>query len=167
MSRTLSAAMRAALNGQETDEVPICLLTISHADLAEPLYLASAAVDRLSSDPLIYGVTSRGNEYLFLPFDYSLPDDKDDSPPRVALILDNIDRTLVTIVRSFSTPPDVLLEVVLASDPDFVEIAMPQLQLSNVSIGDQVITAELLADSLVNEPHPAGLYTPGAFPGIF
>ncbi|NLS03627.1 DUF1833 family protein [Rhizobium sp. P32RR-XVIII] len=167
MSRTVSPAFLNAINSQETDEVVICLLTVTHEDLAEPIFLSSDATTRISDSPLVYATVSRGNEYLFLPFEFTLPDDKSDSPPRIQLSIDNTDRSLVAMLRSFTTPASIKLEIVLASSLDDVEIEMPALQLSEVTIGEEQVTADLVADALINEPYPAGQFTPGAFPGLF
>lgn len=167
MSRDVSQGFLDAAFAQETGEVPICLLTVTHEDLEEPIYLSSDATTRLSEQPLIYGTDSRGQQYLYLPFEFTLPDDRGDSPPRVQLTMDNIDRSLVAVLRGFSTPASVMMEIVLASDLDTVEITMPSLQMSDVTIDDHKISATLVADALINEPHPAGQFTPGSFPGLF
>lgn len=167
MSRTVSASFLNAINSQETEEVVICLLTVTHEDLAEPIYLSSDPTMRISDSPLVYATVSRGNEYLFLPFEFTLPDDKSDSPPRVQLSIDNTDRSLVAMLRSFTTPASIKLEIVLASSLDDVEIELPALQLSEVTIGEDRVTADLVADALINEPSPSGQFTPGAFPGLF
>ena len=167
MSRNISTAFLEALNSQETDEVVICLLTITHDEIADTIYLSSDATTRLSDDPLVYATASRGNNYLYLPFTFTMPDDKSDTPPRVQLSFDNIERTLVTLLRSVSSPVNVKVELILASSPDVVEIEMPVMQLSDVSIDVDQIGATLVVDSLVNEPYPAGSFTPSNFPAIF
>lgn len=167
MARNLSPGLIAALYSQESDEVVICLLTVTHADIGDPIYLSSDATTRLSDDPLVYGTASRGQQYIYLPFEFTVPDDRNDSPPRVQLTMDNIDRSLVTLLRSFSTPASIVMEIVLASDLDAVEITMPALQMSDVTIDDHTISVTIVADALINEPHPAGQFTPGSFPGLF
>ncbi|EJB02878.1 protein of unknown function (DUF1833) [Rhizobium leguminosarum bv. trifolii WSM597] len=167
MSRDVTDRFREAVYAQETDEVPICLLTITHESMEEPIYISSDPSTRLSDDPLIYGTESRGEQYIFLPFEFTLPDDKSDSAPRVQLTMDNIDRTLVSMLRTFATPPSIKLEIILAADPDTVEITVPVLQMSDATFEDHTISITLVADSLINEPHPAGRFTPGAFPGLF
>ncbi|MBX4944644.1 DUF1833 family protein [Rhizobium binae] len=167
MSRDISSGFLNAIYSQETDEVPICLLTVTHESLGEPIYISSDPTTRLSDQPLVYGTESRGEQYIFLPFEFTLPDDRSDSPPRVELTMDNIDRSLVSILRTFMTPPSIKLEIILASDPDLVEITMPVLQMSDTTIEDHTISVNLIADALINEPHPAGQFTPGSFPGLF
>lgn len=110
---------------------------------------------------------SRSREYLFLPFEFTLPDDKSDSPPRVQLTMDNTERSLVALLRSISTPASIKLEIVLGSTPGAVEMELPAMQLANVIIGEEQVTADLVADALINEPYPAGQFTPGTFPGLF
>ena len=167
MSRDVSLRFKSAVFEQETDEVPICLLTVTHESLSEPIFISSDPTTRLSDDPLLYGTESRGEQFIFLPFEFTLADDRSDSAPRVALTMDSIDRSLVPILRSFATPPSVKLEIVLASDPDVVEITMPVLQMSDATIEEKYISTNVIADGLINEPHPAGQFTPGAFPGLF
>jgi hypothetical protein len=167
MPRQLSPSFISGAFAQETDEVLVCLLTITHEDLALPLYLSSDPTTRLSENPLAYGTSSRGNMHLFLPFEFTLPDDMSDSPPRVQLSMDNTDRQLVALLRSISTPASIKVEIVLASDPDFVELTLPAMQLGDVTIEEGRISANLVADNLINEPHPAGSFTPGSFPGLF
>jgi len=167
MARALSSGFLSALYEQESDEVVVCLLTVTHPDLETPIRLSSDPTARISDEPLIYATYSRADEYLYMPFDFTLPDDKSDSPPRVQLSLDNTERSLVAVLRSFSTPASITVELVLASDPDAVEIELPSLQLSDVTLEEGRIAATLVADPLINEPHPAGQFTPGTFPGLF
>lgn len=167
MSRTLSSAFTSAINGQETGEVVIALLTITHPDMSSPLYLSSDPTVRISDDPLLYATASRSNSYIFLPFTFTLPDDKSDSTPRVEIVFDNINRQMISLLRSISSPPSVLMEVVLASSPDLVEISLPSMILSDVTMSDTTISASLVTDHLINEPFPAGAFTPGYFPGLF
>ncbi|MET3611737.1 hypothetical protein ABID16_000042 [Rhizobium aquaticum] len=167
MSRNLSPRFLTAAFAQETDEVVICLLTITHPDLSAPIYLSSNPTERISDDPLIYATNSRGNQYLFLPFDFTMPDDQADSAPRVQLVIDNTEQQLVAMLRSISTPATIRVEIVLASAPDQVEIALPGLQLGNAKIGEKSVSIDLVADPLVNEPFPGGSFTAGAFPGLF
>lgn len=167
MSRTFSSVFQAALMAQETGEVVVALLTITHADLATPIRLSSDPTVRISTDPLLYATTSRGNDFTFLPFTFTLPEDKSGAPPRVELVFDNINRSMVALLRSVSTPVSVLLELVLASSPNIVELALPAMQMAEVQISEDTISVSLVIDHLINEPFPAGTFSPGAFPGLF
>ncbi len=165
--RDTSATFRAAAFAQETGEVLVCLLTVSHASMADPIRLSSDPTVRLSTEPLTYGTVSRGDAYLYLPFQFTLPQDRDDSAPRVEIVFDNVDNALVGIFRAINDPLDILVEVVLASAPDLVETALPRMRLSNISYSASAITAALVVDGLVTEPFPSGNFNPGRFPALF
>lgn len=165
--RATSTAFREAAFAQETGEVLVCLLTVTHATMAEPIRLSSDATERLSTDPLTYGTISRGNPYLFLPFEFTLPQDRDDAPPRVEIVFDNVDNSLVGIFRAINDPLDILVEVVMASAPDLVETSLPKMRLANISYSASQISAALIVDGLVTEPFPSGNFNPGRFPALF
>lgn len=165
--RTTSEAFRRAANAPETGEVLICLLTVSHNSMEEPIRLSSDPTVRLSSDPLSYGTESRGNQYLFLPFEFVLPQDTDDSPPRVEIVFSNVDSALVGILRAINEPLDILVEVVMASSADFVETSLPKMRLANISYSAVQISATLVVDGLVTEPFPSANFNPGRFPALF
>lgn len=167
MSRTVSLTMREAMNAQDTGEVLIVLMTITHPAYAEPLHISSDPTLRLSETPLQYGTISRGETYLFCPFSTSLPDDVDERAPTAKLMLENVSRSLVEIIRSISTPATATIELVLASSPDFVEIEYPEFEVKNASYNANVMTLELSIDALTDEPYPAGTFDPSSFPGLF
>lgn len=165
--RTLSDAFKKALFAQESDEVVICLLTVDHEELTTPFYFSSDNTSRISENPLMYATVSRGREYYFVPFDFILPEDKSDVPPKIMLTVENIDRQIVPLLRSFTTPPSILVEIVLKSAPSIVEMDFPEMQMANATIVDSNIQIELVCDALLTEPFPGGTFTPGAFPGLF
>lgn len=165
--RPLSLTMRQAANAEETGQVLAFLITIEHDDLADPIRISSDPTGLLSSSPLLYGTVSRGDTFNFLPLTLKLPDDADDAPPAMQLVLDNVGREAIPLLRSVSTPARVSVELVLASAPDDVEAAWPEFDLVNVSYDAGQITLQLTVNALVNEPFPAGTFTPGAFGGLF
>lgn len=168
MSRTVSLTMRSAMNAEQTGQVPVVLLTIVHPDLVDgPIRLSSDPTQRLSTDPLMYGTISRTNPYIFLPFSAILPDDKEESPPQARLVIDNVDREMISLLRSTSTPAQVTLEMVLASSPNVVEIMFPALDLVSADYDANSITISLAIDALMTEPYPVGSIDPRSFAGLF
>lgn len=164
--RTLSDAMRAAQNAQETGDVIAVLLTIDHDELDEPIRVSSDPTVRTSVDPLTYGTSSRGNTYLFLPFEIALPDDQDRAAPRAQIRIDNIGRELIELIRSTPTPPAVLIEVIRAAAPDVVEASFPDFLMSGVTYDAREVRAELTIDSLMQEPFPALHAVPSIAPAL-
>lgn len=164
---TISAAFKEELFAQESDDVAIMLLTVDDGVLPEPLRFSSDATTRLSVDPLSYGTISRGDIYLYLPFQFTFPQDRADVPPRVELVMDNIERTLIPVLESFIAPPRILVEVVAASDLHWVQKRLPGMLLSNVTYTADAITGTLIRNALDKEPFPGGRFTPAYFPGLF
>jgi hypothetical protein len=157
VSRSVSLTARQALYAQETGEVFLVLLTIDHADLASPIRVSSDAVDTLS----------RGDTYVAFPFRLSLPEDGDDRPPRARLAIDNVDRTIVQSLRQIGSAPRVLIEVVRGADPDSIEAAFPDFELTDAHYDALTVQGDLTLESFLREPYPAALFTPADFPGLF
>ena len=78
---TTSLNFREATNAQETGRVPIALITLSHADLADDILISTDPTQELSGlttdTEKVYGTTSDSKEYVFLPVRIKLPDDTD------------------------------------------------------------------------------------------
>ena len=165
--RLLSLNFRQALFAQESAEVPIFLLTITHETLATPIRLSTDPTTRLSDDPLQYGTTSRGETYLYAGVDVSIPDEQDKQAPRSKLTIANVTRDLVPLARSVSTPPSIKIEAVLASDLDTVEMTWPALDMSHLTYDASFLVFDLTMDALVTEPYPALTFSAAAFPGLY
>jgi hypothetical protein len=155
--RSLSSAAVRALTAQETGEAFLMLVTITHDDLAAPLYFANNTVD----------VTSRGHQFLGWPFEVALPDEREDALPTVQLRIDNVDRRIMEGIRGLLTAPTVLLEIVLASAPDIIEAGPFNFTLRGVEYDALVITGTLAPEDVLNEPAMQYSFTPDLFPGLF
>ncbi len=157
MARSVSQAVKQAVNAPETAETFIILLTIDHADLAQPIRVSSDAVDTVS----------RGDTFVAFPFDLSLPDDTDARLPRARLRIDNIDRQVVQAVRSITSAPSVLIEIVMASDPETVEVSFPDFQMREIGYDAVTVEGSLTLEEIEGEPYPARIFSPADFPGLF
>lgn len=165
--RTISLTMRRALAVQDSGEVAVVLLTISHPMLPAPIRVSSDPTQRLSLTPVQYGTVSRGQTYLFCPLSVSLPDDVGERAPAAQIQIENVSRDLIALARSTATRATVRLELVLASTPDTVEVPFPQFDLGSVSYTADAITLELAIDSMTNFKYPAGTFDPASFPALF
>lgn len=165
--RNVSLNFRQALFAQESGEVVIFLVTITHPSLGAPIYLSSDPTTRQSTDPLVYGTVSRSTTFLYADIEVSLPDEQDRAAPACKMIIPNVTRDLIPLARSVSTPPSALVELVLASAPDTVEMSWPQLQMTNLNYDALSLTFDLTMDALVTEPIPAGTFAPSYFPALF
>jgi hypothetical protein len=157
MSRSPSLTFRQAVNSQQTAEVFIMLIEISHTDMASTLRVSSDAVDTISN----------GNTYTNYPFELNLPNETADELPTTTLRIDNVDRVLINAFRSISTPPTVNIKVVLASDPDTVEVDFSGFDMVNTTYDALTITGNLQFKSYMMEPFPGERFNPNEFPALF
>ena len=157
IGRPVSVTLKEAVNDQDTEEVFIVLLTIEHPDMEDTLYFTLDAVNTIS----------RGNTYLALPFELTPPEESPDQPPVAKLVLDNVDRQIVYLLRSISSPLTVKFEVVLSSDPDMVEAVWEGFQLRNIKYDALTIQGDLTLENFLQEPYPSGVFCPAWFPGLF
>lgn len=154
---TLSSVARGAMFDEETDDGLLALLTIDHADLATPIRVVHDQVD----------VVSRGNTFTAFPFELILPTQEADSPPVARLTIDNVSREIAQTLRSVSSAPSVLIEVVRIKDTETLELSYPLLSLRNVRYDALKVTGDLVSEDLQLEPYPAHTFSPANFPGLF
>lgn len=158
MPRTLSNTARRALYAQETGEVFLLLLVISHPSLPAPIRVVNNSED----------VVSGGFTYQRFPFELALPPESDEAPPTVTLRIANADRQIVQAVRSLAGEAmTVDLSVILASSPDTIEAGPYRFTLRDVSYDAAIVEGTLRFEDVLNEPFPADSFTPARFPGLF
>ncbi len=160
MPRTLTAAFRRASRAAHSAACPILLVSIDHPSLeGTPIRLSSDGEHTLS----------RGATFVRLPFELTLPDDVEDRPPRARITVSNVSREIVRFVRDIppGEAPTVLLELVLAGDPDTVEEAWGPFRLTEPDYDALQVSAELAIDDRSQEPFGAERYTPDLFPALF
>lgn len=142
---------------QETDEVFLPLLTINHESLEEPIRVVRNTEN----------VTSRGHDYIALPFDITLPTDDGETLPVANLQIDNIERTIVSTIRSIDTPPEVTIEIVLASSPDIVEMGLYDMTLQSASYDAFTVEGSLVIEDIMNQQFPPGVIDSEQYNGLF
>jgi hypothetical protein len=175
MSRlnSLSQSAIRAMFASETPEALILLITITNpADPTTPVRLADGYTNRIDSlttdNEVIYGVTSNGNNYIFLPMELSLPGEQETGAGQCSLILKFVTREAIELIRTHLTSPvDVQIDLVLASSPNTVETSFSGFKITNVTYNADQITFDLNMVSLSREPFPSFTFTPANFPGLF
>jgi len=100
-------------------------------------------------------VSHMGNEYTAYPFDIVFASDDGQKLPEVKLTIDNVDRSLVEAIRGLQEPPAITLKLVLASQPDTVEITISDLILRAVTYDAYSISGTLYAEDIMNSRFPA------------
>lgn len=156
MRSTLSSRAIQSIHGERTDEVWVVLLQVDHPDLTQAIRICTNNET----------VTSGGFDYLALPFEIELPGQDPDSPGRSRIKIDNMDPVIVDWLRSISSPPTVTLRVVLASQPNTIELEFSGLVLRNCEYDASIVSADLNFESILVEPAALAM-TPSLFPALF
>lgn len=168
MPRALSGALRRQLNLQESGEAILAFLTITHADLAEPITVVGDGVDYVWD-----AVT-----YVGFPFRFALLSDEE-GPPRCQIEVQNVDRKIGDALRALPSPARLRLELVAASEFDQtadprtplgtppIEYSASHLFLVNVSVDAMTVTGDVVSWDYTQDTWPARRATQDRYPGLF
>jgi hypothetical protein len=156
MSRSLTATFIASLMAGRTSEIYHTLIVLSGVGISTKRY-----VDDYEN------VTSNGQTYTAAAFAGRLPNDVEDQIPSVNIVFDNVDRTLMTDIRSATGPPEIEINLVLQSDPDTVEIGPLEFTVRAVDYNKMTVSGTLQYEDILNETIPDHRYSPQLYPGLF
>lgn len=112
-------------------------------------------------------IVSRGVTYIGCPFSIALPDINDHTMSEATLSIDNVDTRIWKGVRALNSAPNVVLEVVLASDPDNPMFRTEGLKLREASADYQKVSGKLIPDTIWRMGFPAHEFDPSQNPGMF
>lgn len=166
------AAIRAVFS-PDSDADLILLLTVYNPEDPSQvvLRLADGYTQRLTAletpDDVVYGVSSRGQDFMFLPMEISLPSEDEAQAPKCSLILNDVSRYAIPIVRTITAPPKILMELVLSSSPNTVEASFAGFYINNFTYNAESVSAELAMIDYEREPFPQHNFSPVYFPGMF
>jgi hypothetical protein len=156
-----------------SDEIYVLLLEITHTSLSAPIRLSTDNAERISTDPLVYGTRSawRGanpaNEpYLWVIASVLVPDDKQDAPAAGSFVLENLDNSIVGLLRSFTDLATLNMAVVLASSPDFIEREWVGLKITTAEMNAGEISLSFSREEIELERFPVGRLNRNSFPGL-
>lgn len=149
-----------AVLAQETDEVFLMCLTISHPTFAAPYLLVT------DMKPL---VRASGT---FEPFAFTLnlPDQSDDALSQVQMVIDNVDNKILLAIRTLpaGVRPSVTMEVVTADEPDALVAGPLDFKMLSIDYDEASITGTIgFEDDILNCAIPGDSYTPTNSPGLF
>ena len=165
---TLSLSFRQAFNEESTDEYPVILVEITPSGASEPVRICSEPAERLSADPLRYGIRHQGEEYEWVVMSAAWPDDQEGKAPSTTLVFANVVEDMAATVRGVTpgTQADVRLKLVLSSAPDFVEETY-DMKATNGTYNAVQVTLDVSREPIEMEPWPAFRMTKVNFPGLF
>ena len=158
MSRSLSTNVLEALYASRTGACFCALITISHPDLASPLYLTN------NGESLNYGA----QVYTHYPFQFDPPDENSSTFTRATLTIDATDQSIEEIIRALKSSPTISIDAVyISADESTIEkVASYPFTLVNVTGDANTIKGELVFDTFLdNEMGPIEM-TPSVCPGV-
>jgi len=184
--RSISAAALRSFFSVESDDSLIALFTFEpqESPAQSPIYIADNYTKRLTNNnpdlygvdnTLVYGVTYKGQDYMFLPVQITLPNDDNSSAPKATLTIFDVTYLLTETIRSITGPVKVTIELVLRSLLDnnttnmavTPEVTFTGFYITNFTYNAQQVTADLQMIDYATEPFPAYRFIPAYFPGIF
>ena len=157
MSRDMSLRAREAIYSQETGEVFLELLEISHTDLSSPIRVVN------NNEPIVHG----GNTFHAFPFRVSPPGEKQSEITKAKLTIDAVDRTVIEAIRSINTAATVTYKVILAATPDTVEAGPFVFTLKNTNYSAYSVSGDLVYEDRLFMNVPSMKFSPRLFPGLF
>lgn len=169
MNRAISVRMTDAFNRATSDASAIVFLTLSHADLAEPIRLVRDAVDYVRGGELWTG----------LLFEVSLLAETD-RMPTATLSVPHVDAVIGATLRTLDGPISAAIEVVAGVDFDGATVprqeigtaevlyAARALRLYGVEVKVDIVTGELRRRGTPDsEPWPLLSGTQDLLPGLY
>ena len=78
-----------------------------------------------------------------------------------------MDRRIVEGLRAILEPPTVTIELVLASDPDTIEMGPRAFELTEGEYTDTVVSGRLVEDTGLDNAWPYPVFSPRTTRGIF
>jgi hypothetical protein len=156
MSRELSNEFLSELYSQESGDPFLSLFTISHSSF-DTLYL----VNNTES------ITSNGQVFTPFPVTLVLPPDDGETARNVDIVFDNVSQLLIDELRAVTDLIDVRIDMVLASNPDDIEVSLGELKIKNIDYNAKQIRGTLIMDDFLSTELTSEKYTPTLYPGIF
>jgi hypothetical protein len=156
MANQLSSDLLRQLYAQESDDPLLMLVTLTHPQFS-PIRLVNNVED----------IVSNGLTYSAFPMRIRLSTDDGETQREVEIQFDNVGLDLIDELRTVTTPINVVIDMILASDPNQVQMTIQELKMRSVSYSVNRISARLYLDNFLNVELTSEQYTPQNFPGLF
>jgi hypothetical protein len=158
--RTLSTDFVAASQQLQTSEVFLTLLEVVIHENGGGTTLHHFVNNKqdITSNTVIYDKAS---------FEIDLGGDTGDTTPQTTLRFDAGQRDIIRTLREVDARPEINLSIVLASNPDAVEIGPINYEVESFQIADTLVSMTLIVEPILNETIPSDTYTPTLSPGLW
>ena len=168
--RKVSKKLRKHVQAEVSSQIQVCLLTIKHEDLTEPVHVSSDATVRVAktAENVVYGTISRGKTYYYAGFGYSLPNDEDGSAPQVIITISYVTHDIIKAIENMGSGlVSVDMEICFADTPDIVEIGIYDMNVADIKYDSTSASFTISRDMLFQEPYPVRTFIPLHYPYLF
>jgi hypothetical protein len=150
-----SNAFKGNILGQYSSDPVLALLEISHPELAETIRVVDNGED----------ITSNGNVFQAFPFELQLPGDLE-GEPKAQIEIANVTRLIGDALDAITTPANVRISLILASDPDTLQLDWINFELRDASWNALVVQASIIIRQFGREPAVKVRVAPGNFQNL-
>lgn len=157
MPRNLSNAGLISVTAQETDEIWLACVTLTHPQWAGPVRLVKNTEN----------IVSGGDVYNAYPFDVTLPDEEPEEVPVVRFVASNVSLELMSNIRSIVGPISGEIFWVLASDPNTVELGPLSLEIRSIQYDALNFSGQMVIEPVISARFGDKLMDPTNAPGLF
>ncbi len=155
--RDLSTKLKKEIFSEVSADPFLLLIRLNHESWEDKIYIVN------NNEPII----SQGKEYIPFPVNVKLPPDDENSERSIEITFDNVGLDYIAKFRSVSTPIKAEMEMILASEPDEVQVDIGQMVVMDINYNQSTIQARLLMDDFLNSELYSERYTPINFRGLF
>jgi len=156
--RQVSTTALQAMLAQQTDQIFLTCVKISHGSLSSDLRFVNDTQNLSRSD----------GTYMAAAFEFRLPTDQEDNVPRGQIVLDNTDRQIIQAVRPLNEAPDIEVSIVLRSSPNTIEVGPMSFKLKEFRYDESTISGSLgYEEEFLNASFPKSTFNPRSTPGVF
>jgi len=156
MSNDLTPALLVQLYGQDSSDPFLMLVTLSHTSFGNICLVNNSE-----------NITSNSIIYTAFPMSIILPADDGEKSREVSIEFDNVSLELVNEIRTVTTPINIKVDMVLASNPNIVQISLDDLKVKNITYDKSRIRAKIIMDDFLSVELTSEKYNPSNFPGLF
>lgn len=160
-SRALSTAFKRQLFTPWRDQDIRALLTVDHADFAQPFRFVSGDPNEFAS------LVSNGQTFQTFPFELALLNDDDNEPSATVRIQNVDDRIGSTLLALPDDAVTVTLQIVMRDTPDTIEYEAVNLELVDIDVNAMMVTGRIVMRGAVTEPCPGRVLTSRISPVLF
>lgn len=148
---------RRAAYETATDTVFLFFVVISSDDLPEPLRFVGSFND----------VSTGGYTYIAYPFSLTLPSDDGETVASVSLVIGNVGRELVNVIRSISSDINITFWIATHEDPESIQEGPFTMGLVDTKMDVLTITGTLTTEPIMSQSVCDYTVTPVTCPGVF